>query len=182
MSEKIYNMVDIETVSKLADLVSEKELSEITIADGEKSITIKGKKCPPPPHHGHDCPPPPPPYSALAMPNEAPERTSAEVSESKPASTGKFIKAPIVGTFYAAPAPDQKPFVKVFVNIKFITVDFQMAFVQVGDTIKKGDVFLIIESMKLMNEVTSDVEGVVEEIFVKNGEAVEYDQPLMRLS
>ncbi len=164
MSEKIYNMVDIETVSKLADLVAEKELSEITIADGEKSITIKGKKCPPPPHHGHDCPPPPPPYSALAMPNEAPERTSAEVSESKPASTGKFIKAPIVGTFYAAPAPDQKPFV------------------QVGDTIKKGDVVLIIESMKLMNEVTSDVEGVVEEIFVKNGEAVEYDQPLMRLS
>ena len=80
----------------------------------------------------------------------------------KPA--GKSIKAPLVGTFYAAPSPDQPPFV------------------QVGDTVKKGDVVLIIESMKLMNEVTSDVDGVVQEILVKNGDAVEYDQPLMILS
>ncbi|MFQ9093870.1 MAG: acetyl-CoA carboxylase biotin carboxyl carrier protein [Ruminococcus sp.] len=77
---------------------------------------------------------------------------------------GKAIKAPLVGTFYAAPSPDQPPFV------------------QVGDTVKKGDVVLIIESMKLMNEVTSDVEGVVQEILVKNGDAVEYDQPLMILA
>ena len=54
--------------------------------------------------------------------------------------------------------------------------------VSVGDTVKKGDVVLIIESMKLMNEVTSDVDGVVQEILVKNGDAVEYDQPLMILS
>jgi biotin carboxyl carrier protein len=54
--------------------------------------------------------------------------------------------------------------------------------VAVGDTVKKGDVVLIIESMKLMNEVTSDVDGVVQEILVKNGDAVEYDQPLMILS
>ena len=73
-------------------------------------------------------------------------------------------QAPLVGTFYAAPSPDQPPFV------------------QVGDTVKKGDVVLIIESMKLMNEVTSDVDGVVQEILVKNGDAVEYDQPLMILS
>ncbi|MFR9193847.1 MAG: acetyl-CoA carboxylase biotin carboxyl carrier protein [Ruminococcus sp.] len=58
----------------------------------------------------------------------------------------------------------------------------QPPFVQVGDTVKKGDVVLIIESMKLMNEVTSDVEGVVQEILVKNGDAVEYDQPLMILA
>ena len=51
-----------------------------------------------------------------------------------------------------------------------------------GGTVKKGDVVLIIESMKLMNEVTSDVDGVVQEILVKNGDAVEYDQPLMILS
>lgn len=144
MSEKIYNMVDLETIEKLADIVAAKELGEITIADGEKYITVKGKKCPP--------------LMPLAG---APVAASPAVSQ-KPA--GKSIKAPLVGTFYAAPSPDQPPFV------------------QVGDTVKKGDVVLIIESMKLMNEVTSDVDGVVQEILVKNGDAVEYDQPLMILS
>ena len=140
MSEKIYNMVDLETIEKLADIVSAKDLGEITIADGEKTITVKGKKCPPP-------------MGAPVMTPAAPK-----------APAGKAIKAPLVGTFYAAPSPDQPPFV------------------QVGDTVKKGDVVLIIESMKLMNEVTSDVEGVVQEILVKNGDAVEYDQPLMILA
>ena len=99
------------------------------------------------------------PVAAAAVPAAPAE---APAVPQKPA--GKAIKAPLVGTFYAAPSPDQKPFV------------------QVGDTVKKGDVVLIIESMKLMNEVTSDIDGVVQEILVKNGEAVEYDQPLMILS
>lgn len=154
MSEKIYNMVDLETIEKLADLVAAKDLGEITIADGEKTITVKGKKClPPMPLSPAGAPVA---AAAPAAPAEAP------AVPQKPA--GKAIKAPLVGTFYAAPSPDQKPFV------------------QVGDTVKKGDVVLIIESMKLMNEVTSDIDGVVQEILVKNGEAVEYDQPLMILS
>ena len=146
MSEKIYNMVDLETIEKLADIVSAKDLGEITIADGEKTITVKGKKCPPP-------------MGAPVTP-----AAPAETPAAPKAPAGKAIKAPLVGTFYAAPSPDQPPFV------------------QVGDTVKKGDVVLIIESMKLMNEVTSDVEGVVQEILVKNGDAVEYDQPLMILA
>ena len=156
MSEKIYNMVDLETIEKLADLVAAKDLGEITIADGEKCITVKGKKCPPP----MPLPPVGAPVAAPLAVSAAPAETPA--APQKPA--GKAIKAPLVGTFYAAPSPDQKPFV------------------QVGDTVKKGDVVLIIESMKLMNEVTSDIDGVVQEILVKNGEAVEYDQPLMILS
>lgn len=155
MSEKIYNMVDLETIEKLADLVAAKDLGEITIADGEKTITVKGKKCLPP----MPLPPAGAPVAAAAVPAAPAE---APAAPQKPA--GKAIKAPLVGTFYAAPSPDQKPFV------------------QVGDTVKKGDVVLIIESMKLMNEVTSDIDGVVQEILVKNGEAVEYDQPLMILS
>ena len=151
MSEKIYNMVDLETIEKLADLVAAKDLGEITIADGEKTITVKGKKCLPP------MPLPPAGAPVAAAAPAAPAEDPAVPQ--KPA--GKTIKAPLVGTFYAAPSPDQKPFV------------------QVGDTVKKGDVVLIIESMKLMNEVTSDIDGVVQEILVKNGEAVEYDQPLM---
>ena len=156
MSEKIYNMVDLETIEKLADIVSAKDLGEITIADGEKTITVKGKKCPPPM----------PPMGAPVMPAvpAAAPAAPAETPAAPKAPAGKAIKAPLVGTFYAAPSPDQPPFV------------------QVGDTVKKGDVVLIIESMKLMNEVTSDVEGVVQEILVKNGDAVEYDQLLMILA
>ena len=156
MSEKIYNMVDLETIEKLADIVSAKDLGEITIADGEKTITVKGKKCPPPM----------PPMGAPVMPAvpAAAPAAPAETPAAPKAPAGKAIKAPLVGTFYAAPSPDQPPFV------------------QVGDTVKKGDVVLIIESMKLMNEVTSDVEGVVQEILVKNGDAIEYDQPLMILA
>ena len=157
MSEKIYNMVDLETIEKLADIVAAKELGEITIADGEKYITVKGKKCPPP------MPPMGVPMAAPAAAPAAAASAPAPTAEEKPLS-GKIIKSPIVGTFYASPSPDQPPFVPV------------------GDTVKKGDVIMIIESMKLMNEVTSDVDGVVQEILVKNGDAVEYDQPLMILS
>lgn len=156
MSEKIYNVVDLETIEKLADIVTAKDLGEITIADGEKVITVKGKKCPPPM----------PPMGAPVMPavSAAAPAAPAETPAAPKAPAGKAIKAPLVGTFYAAPSPDQPPFV------------------QVGDTVKKGDVVLIIESMKLMNEVTSDVDGVVQEILVKNGDAVEYDQPLIILA
>ncbi len=144
---------DMESVEKLAKLVADNDLEEITVKEGEMSITVKGKKCPPPL------------VGTMPMMPAASAQTTAEspAQEEKPIS-GKVIKAPLVGTFYAAPAPDQPPFV------------------QVGDTVKKGDVVLIIESMKLMNEVTSDVDGVVKEILVNNGDAVEYDQPLIVLS
>ena len=153
MSEKIYNMVDLETIEKLADIVSAKDLGEITIADGEKTITVKGKKCPPPM----------PPMGAPVMPAvpAAAPAAPAETPAAPKAPAGKAIKAPLVGTFYAAPSPDQPPFV------------------QVGDTVKKGDVVLIIESMKLMNEVQSEFDGVVSQIYVKSGDSVEYGQPIM---
>ena len=157
MSEKIYDMVTLETIEKLADLVAAKDLGEITIASEDKCITIKGKKCPPP------MPPMGVPMAAPAAAPAAAASAPAPAAEEKPLS-GKIIKSPIVGTFYASPCPDQPPFV------------------QVGDTVKKGDVIMIIESMKLMNEVQSDMDGTVQEILVKNGEAVEYDQPLMILA
>ena len=157
MSEKIYDMVTLETIEKLADLVAAKDLGEITIASEDKCITIKGKKCPPP------MPPMGVPMAAPAAAPAIDASAPAPAEEKKPLS-GKIIKSPIVGTFYASPSPDQPPIV------------------QVGDTVKKGDVVMIIESMKLMNEVQSDMDGTVQEILVKNGEAVEYDQPLMILA
>lgn len=74
--------------------------------------------------------------------------------------SGNIIKSPLVGTFYAAPAEDAAPFVKV------------------GDTVEKGQVLAIIEAMKLMNEIESDYAGTVAEVLVENGQAVEYGQPL----
>lgn len=78
-------------------------------------------------------------------------------------SGGKLVESPLVGTFYAAPAEDAAPFVAV------------------GDTVKKGQTLAIVEAMKLMNEIESEFDGIVEEILVENGQAVEYGQPLFRI-
>ncbi len=150
MSE-IYN-IDIETIEKLADIVSSRELSEITIKNGEESLTIKGRKCPSPPPV---MPMPLPMGTNSASVQAVPTENKSEII------SGNIVKSPIVGTFYSAPSPDKPPFVKV------------------GDKVKKGDVIMIIESMKLMNEIQSDFDGVVDKILVSDGQAVEYDQPIM---
>lgn len=143
-----------ENIERLADLVNEKELSEITLEEesGVK-LTLKGKKCPPPPPVG--APMMPPAMASAPVPQQA--------EPSAPVPSGKAVKAPIVGTFYSAPSPDSKPFVSV------------------GDTIHKGDTIFIIESMKVMSEVQSELDGVVREICVSNGDPVEFDQTIMIL-
>ncbi|SEK58641.1 acetyl-CoA carboxylase biotin carboxyl carrier protein [Ruminococcus albus] len=157
MSEKIYGQFDLETIEKLADIINAKELSELTITDGDKTITLKGKRNIPAPAPMPMMPPMGAPAGMPApMGGEAPAPAAAAVSGTK-------VTAPIVGTFYAAPSPDSKPFVKV------------------GDRIKKGDVIFIIESMKVMSEVPSEFDGVVKEICVNNGDAVEFGQTVMVL-
>ena len=86
---------------------------------------------------------------------------TAEVPTDGAVPSGNVVKAPLVGTFYAASAPDKPPFVTV------------------GKRVKKGDVLMIIESMKLMNEVQSEFDGTVEKILVSDGQPVEFDQPIM---
>ena len=76
---------------------------------------------------------------------------------------GKLVKSPLVGTFYAAPSQDAAPYVKM------------------GDPVKTGQVLAIVEAMKLMNEIESDFDGTVVEIYVKNGDSVEYGMPLFRI-
>lgn len=151
-------MVKIEFIQQLAELVKEKELEEITVSDGEETVTVKGRKCPPPPppHMGAPMPP-----MGMGAPMPVMQQPVQQAQGETPAVSGNIVKAPLVGTFYAASAPDKPPFVTV------------------GKRVKKGDVLMIIESMKLMNEVQSDFDGVVEEILVSNGQAVEYDQPIM---
>lgn len=151
----------LEYIRSLADIITENKLEKIEIKDGETEIVITKHSCPPPPHN-HHMPPPPPMFSAQpAMPQMVSETPVMPVATAESKPSGNAVKAPIVGTFYSKPAPEKEPFVKV------------------GDTVKKGDVIMIIESMKLMNEVTSEFDGQVKEILVKDGEAVEYDQPVM---
>ena len=92
------------------------------------------------------------------------EQVSGENAEKKVSGISeKVITCPLVGTFYSSPAPDAEDYVKV------------------GDTVKKGQVIGIVEAMKLMNEIESEYDGIVEEILVKNEETVEYGQPLFRI-
>lgn len=88
---------------------------------------------------------------------------AAQETESSESGHEKVVTSPLVGTFYAAPSEDADPFVSV------------------GDTVKKGQTLAIVEAMKLMNEIESEFDGIVEEIFVENGQPVEYNQPLFRL-
>lgn len=101
--------------------------------------------------------------SAVRSAQAAQDSLPAPAQAAAPAANGTQIKSPMVGTFYASPAPDQP------------------AYISVGQTVKPGDVLCIIEAMKLMNEIKSDIGGVIEEILVKNGEPLEFDQPLFRV-
>ena len=154
MSDKIYGQFDLDTIEKLAEIVKSKDLGEISIKNDDCCITVKGKKCPPPM-------PVPMCVPAAAPVTSANVQPAAVQSDNAAAVSGNEVKSPIVGTFYAAPSPDSKPFVSV------------------GDKVKKGDTIFIIESMKVMSEVQSEFDGVVKEICVKSGEPVEYDQTLM---
>ncbi len=93
------------------------------------------------------------------IPNTAEENNSEIVTNHE--DSGTAVKSPIVGTFYASPAPDKEPFVFV------------------GKHVKKGDVLFIIESMKLMNEVLSEQDGIVKKIIANDGQAVEFGEPIM---
>ncbi len=97
---------------------------------------------------------------------EAPQNIeeSQKVEEVKPKEVeGNIIKSPMVGTFYSKPSPTSEPYVAV------------------GDIVKKGDTVCIVEAMKLMNEIESDFEGEIAEIYLKDGETVEYGTPLFRI-
>lgn len=104
------------------------------------------------------------PVTAVEQPAaQVQESETKEVAASPAAKEGTLVKAPIVGTFYASSAPDKPPYVKV------------------GDSIAQGDTLCIIEAMKFMNEVPSEIGGTIAEILVQDGEFVEFGQPLFRI-
>ena len=93
----------------------------------------------------------------------APTAPAVPAAEAAPVAEGKEIKSPMVGVFYAAASPDSDPYV------------------QVGQAVKKGDTLCIIEAMKLMNEINAEERGVITEICVKNGDLVQFGQPLFKI-
>ena len=106
------------------------------------------------------------PIAGLAAAQAAASSATVNAETVQAASSepeGMIVKSPLVGTFYAAPSEDADPFVSV------------------GDQVKKGQTLAIVEAMKLMNEIESDFDGKVAEIYVQNGQAVEYGQPLFRI-
>lgn len=145
-------MDTIKTVKELAEIMKENGLSYLKYKGADFEVELGEKR-----------PPMPPMGAPMAMP-AAPAAAPAQAAPAAPkALSGNIVKSPIVGTFYAAPAPGKAPYASV------------------GASVKQGDVLFIIESMKLMNEVTSEFSGTVAEILVKDGEAVEFDQPILRI-
>ena len=138
-------------VKEYIELMKESGLGYIKVKNDKFEIELGEKPAP--------MPPMPPAMGAPA----APAAASTPTAEAKPAVSGKIVKSPIVGTFYASPAPDKPPYVTV------------------GKEVHKGDVLFIIESMKLMNEVTSEFDGKIAEIYLSDAETVEFDQPIMRI-
>jgi acetyl-CoA carboxylase biotin carboxyl carrier protein len=150
--------MDLRKLKTLIDLVSESGISELEVTEGEGKVRIVKNA---PPVYVQQAPTYAAPQFAQPAPVDAPAgATGAPAAPAAAAPQGHVVTSPMVGTFYRAPSPGADPFV------------------QVGDTVKEGQTICIIEAMKLLNEIESDKSGVVKEILVENGQAVEYGQPL----
>ena len=157
--------MDIRKVKKLIELLEESNIGEIEIKEGEESVRIS--------RHGNQ-PAAPVAYAAPAafapatVPAAAPSTAEAPAAEATATAAAPVadnaVLSPMVGTFYRAPGPEAP------------------SFVEVGQTVRVGDVLCIVEAMKMMNQIEADRAGTVTAIHVENGEAVEFDQPLISIS
>jgi acetyl-CoA carboxylase biotin carboxyl carrier protein len=152
--------MDLRKIKKLIDLLEESNLAEIEIKEGEESVrlarTPAGMMQAAPMYQ-------PAPAPAPVMPMQSPVEAAtggAPKAHGQDLPAGHVVRAPMVGTFYASPAPD-KP-----------------AFVAVGQAVKAGDTLGIIEAMKMFNPIEADVSGTVLAIQCESGQPVEFDQPL----
>jgi acetyl-CoA carboxylase biotin carboxyl carrier protein len=145
-------MMDIRKVKKLIELLEESGISEIEISEGEESVRISRH-----PQPGTVS------VTTAPMPIAAAAQAAAPAPAAPaptPAARGQQITAPMVGTFYSGPAPGAKPFVEI------------------GAHVKPGDTLCVIEAMKMMNQIESEVAGRVVSVLVENGNPVEFGQAL----
>jgi acetyl-CoA carboxylase biotin carboxyl carrier protein len=155
--------INTDKIKELADLAIEKGLAELIVQDGEKSVTIKlpgsnvqVQAIPLPQQATPQSQPQPQPQPAASG-------TAADAPKLSAVSDERLVKitSPMVGTFYGSPSPDSPPYVNV------------------GQTVSKGQVVCIIEAMKMMNELESEASGKIVRILVENGQPVEFGQVLM---
>ena len=159
--------LNLEHIRALADLANEKNLAEIKVENGDESITIKTPAAfaqsttvlagQPSASAGFSLPQLSPPLLA----QQPVASTSPPPAET--ATSGHVVTSPMVGTFYRSPSPEDA------------------MFVELGQTIKVGQPLCIIEAMKLMNELESDINGKISAILVENGQPIEYGQPLFKV-
>lgn len=150
--------MDIRKVKKLIELLETSGIAEIEISEGEESVRISRY-----PQAGYAASMPQ--YISAAAPAAAAPAAAADApadgaAARSPAAKGEEITAPMVGTYYGSPSPGAKPFVEI------------------GSSIQPGDTLCIIEAMKMMNQIESEVSGRVVSILVENGNPVEFGQPL----
>ncbi len=145
---------EIDYIEKLAQIIEDKGLTEISIEDGEQAITVRKEII-----VSAAAPVASAPVVQASAP--APVAQSSTAEASAPAKKGTPITSPMVGTFYKSPSPDAAPFVNA------------------GSSVKQGDVVCIIEAMKMMNEIKSEISGKITEICVEDGQPVEFGQVLM---
>jgi len=155
--------MDLRKLKTLIDLVSESNISELEITEAEGKVRIVKAPAAPAASMGVPAPAGAPAMALAPMPSlasTAPAPAGSAAPEAPAEPTGKFIKSPMVGTFYRAASPGAKPFVEL------------------GSAIKEGEPVCIIEAMKIMNEIEADCSGKVVRILCENGQAVEFGQPL----
>ncbi|WP_339478524.1 acetyl-CoA carboxylase biotin carboxyl carrier protein [Pseudomonas sp. RL_5y_Pfl2_73] len=153
--------MDIRKVKKLIELLEESGIDELEIKEGEESVRIsRHSKTPAQQFYA------PAPMQAPAVapaPAAAPVAAAAPAAPAAPALNGTVARSPMVGTFYRKSSPSSP------------------SFVEVGQTVKKGDTLCIVEAMKMMNHIEAETSGVIESILVEDGQPVEYDQPLFTI-
>ena len=152
--------MDLRKLKTLIDLVAESDIAELEVTEGESKVRIVKSSAIPQNQMVMMQPQNMQQYQAPAHAPATPAPAAAPVAAVAAEPTGHIVKSPMVGTFYRSSAPGSP------------------AFVDVGATIKEGDTLCIIEAMKLLNEIDSDVSGVVTKILVENGQPVEFGQPL----
>jgi acetyl-CoA carboxylase biotin carboxyl carrier protein len=145
--------MDLRKLKKLIDLVQDSGIAELEITEGEEKVRITSKLAGQMLYGS-------PQMMAAPMQSAAAPAAVVVVDDEPAQPEGHVVKSPMVGTFYRTPSPNAKPFVEV------------------GQSVKEGETLCIIEAMKLMNEIESDVAGVVKAILIENGQPVEYGQPL----
>ncbi len=153
--------MDIRKIKKLIELLEESDLLEIEVVEGEESVRLTRAGAVAAPVHATipvAAPAAPLIPATGTMPGEAPAAAADPEEESIP--EGELVRAPMVGTFYAASSPEAEPFVGM------------------GAQVAVGDTLCIIEAMKMFNQIEADIAGTVVAVLVETGQPVEFDQPL----